>query len=141
MLSTKPLILSITLGLRRIAAGPHAVSLRGEKQPTYITLTDHNCEGHARAIFDMLKYEGYLDWIPMELKWFEDVGLSPRTYDGTFRRFCQEHGYLLLTGNRSGDDGDLSLELITRRLVSSESLLVLFISNQKRVLRRPDYCR
>ena len=105
-----------------------------------IILSDHNCEGHARAIFDMLKYEGYLEWIPMELKWFEDVGLSPRTCDGTLWRFCQEHGYLLLTGNRSGDDGDLSLELITRRLVTSESLPVLTIGKNK-VLRRPDYCR
>ena len=105
-----------------------------------IILSDHNCEGHARAIFDMLKYEGYLEWIPMELKWVEDVGLSPSTGDETVWRFCQEHGYLLLTGNRSGDDGDLSLELITRRLVTSESLPVLTIGKNK-VLRRPDYCR
>ncbi len=75
----------------------------------------------------------------MELKWFKDVGLSPRTGDEILWRFCQEHGYLLLTGNRSGDDGDLSLELIIRRLVTPESLPVLTIGNLKRVLRRKDY--
>lgn len=32
-----------------------------------IILSDHNCEGHAEALFDVLKYRGWLDMIPMKL--------------------------------------------------------------------------
>ena len=104
-----------------------------------IILSDQNCEGHARAIFDMAKYEGYLEWIPMELKMFHEVGLRRKADDETVWRFCQEHGYLLLTGNRSGKDGQISLELTIRRLVTSESLPVITIGNLGRVLARPEY--
>lgn len=106
-----------------------------------IILSDHNCEGHSKAIFVALKREGWLDLIPMELKWFEHVGLSPKADDETVWRFCQEHGYLLLTGNRSTKDGNVSLELTIRRLITPESLPVLTIGNLKRVLRRPEYCQ
>ena len=55
-----------------------------------IILSDQNCEGHARAIFDVVKYRGYLEWIPMELKMFEEVGLRRKADDETVWRFCQE---------------------------------------------------
>lgn len=105
-----------------------------------IILSDHNCEGHARKIFNVLVYDGdWLKLVPMKLQWFRDVGLSERASDETVWRFCQEHGYILLTGNRSTKDGSQSLELTSRDLVTSDSLPVLTISNLQRINSDPLY--
>ena len=104
-----------------------------------IILSDHNCEGHAEVLFEVLKYRGWLDMIPMKLLWFRDVGLSDRAGDETVWRFCQEHDYLLLTGNRTTTDKDDSLEIIIRRLITPESLPVVTIGNLKRLLAVPEY--
>jgi hypothetical protein len=42
---------------------------------------------------------------------------------------------------RCGKDGQISLELTIRRLVTSESLPVITIGNLGRVLARPEYCK
>ena len=59
-----------------------------------VILSDQNCEGHADAIFMMVKRD--FDWIPMKLMKFRHVGLNPKADDETVWRFCQENGYLLL---------------------------------------------
>lgn len=105
-----------------------------------IILSDHNCEGHAEAIFMALRREGWLDVIEMELKCFEHVGLSRKAPDETVWRLCQEHGYLLLTGNRTANDGSKSLELTIHRLVTATSRSVINTDNLGRVLANPDYC-
>ena len=68
-----------------------------------------------------------------------DVGLSDRASDETVWRFCQKHGYILLTGNRSTKDGSQSLELTIRDIVTATSLPVLTISNLKRIKRDTIY--
>jgi len=47
--------------------------------------------------------------------------------------FCQENGYILLTGNRSSDDGEKSLEFKIRRDQFEKCLPVLTIGNLKRI--------
>ena len=69
----------------------------------------------------------------MELVWFRDVRLAATTDDEAVWRFCQEHRYILLTGNRRTDDREKSLEFVIRRLGTSRSLPVLTIGNLKRV--------
>ncbi len=103
-----------------------------------IILSDQNCEGHVRAISMMVERD--FDWVPIKFMEFRHVGLNPKADDETVWRFCQENGYLLLTGNRTGDDGEISLELTIRRLLTSESLPVITIGNLGRVLARPEYC-
>jgi hypothetical protein len=104
-------------------------------------LSDHDCEGQARAIFDVLGWMGYPDWLPIQLRTFADAGLDASADDEPVWRFCQDHGYLLLTGNRSSKAGSRSLERVIRRLVTEQSLPVLTISNLQRVEPDPDYCR
>lgn len=107
-----------------------------------VVLSDHNCEGQAEAIFNVLRYdELWLDLVPMELLWFHQVGLSGKAKDEVVWRLCQERGYLLLTGNRTADDGRDSLEMSIRRLVLPDSLPVLTISNLKRINADPLYCK
>lgn len=107
-----------------------------------VIISDHNCEGQAEAIFNVLRYdELWLELVPLELVWFHQVELSDRASDETVWRLCQEQGYILLTGNRTADDGKASLEMSVRRLVTPDSLPVLTIGNLQRVLADPIYCR
>lgn len=99
-----------------------------------IILSDHNCEGQADAIFNILRYDGdWLQLVPMELRWFRDVGLAIEADDELVWQTCQEYGYLLLTGNRSTKDGNESLEYKIRHLRTLDSLPVITIGNLKRV--------
>lgn len=107
---------------------------------TTVILSDENCGGHAREIFHALKRLGYLEWISMELKLFEDVGLPMNADDETAWRFCQEQGYILLTGNRTAKHGQESLEMTIRRLVTATSLPVVTIGDLERVLKDKTYC-
>ena len=46
---------------------------------------------------------------------FREVGLDPASHDDVVWRFCQDHGYYLLTSNRNEDTDD-SLEATLRKL-------------------------
>lgn len=64
-----------------------------------IVLSDHNCEGQAKAIFHVLRYQGYASLLSLNLLFFPDVGLNISADDEVVWHLCQEKGYLLLTGN------------------------------------------
>ncbi|MEZ4733425.1 MAG: hypothetical protein R3E79_40535 [Caldilineaceae bacterium] len=103
-------------------------------------LSDYNCEGQAQAIFEVLQYQGdWLELAPMELCRFRDVNLDKSADDDIVWRFCQEQGYLLLTGNRGTSDKHKSLEYVIRHLVTPTSLPVITIGNLKRVQADPVY--
>jgi hypothetical protein len=104
-------------------------------------LSDYNCEGQARAIFRALDTSGYLKLIPLELRFFIDVSLSTEAEDVVVWLHCQDHGFVLPTGNRKTSDGEQSLESTIRRLSTSNSLPVVTISNLRRMLADPAYCR
>ncbi|MFN8492523.1 MAG: hypothetical protein U0350_33285 [Caldilineaceae bacterium] len=107
-----------------------------------IILADHNCEGQAEAIFNILRDDKtWLELVPMSLYWFHQVGLSAKASDQTVWQLCQARDYLLLTGNRTTKDKEKSLEFSIRRLLTSDSLPVLTIGNLKRVNADPNYCR
>lgn len=99
-----------------------------------VILSDHNCEGQAELIFNVLRFDGtWLELVPIELKWFRDVKLSEKAPDEEVWQYCQENGYILLTGNRSTKDGEKSLELQIRDKYFEECLPVLTIGNLKRI--------
>lgn len=99
-------------------------------------LSDHNCEGQADLLFQTLRYTGYLSFMAIELLTFADIDLPHSTDDEIVWQLCQERGYLLLTGNRTGTDQDEALEFIIRRYVTANTLPVITISNLKRI--KPD---
>ncbi|HYN87531.1 MAG TPA: hypothetical protein VER55_03325 [Ardenticatenaceae bacterium] len=102
-------------------------------------LSDHNCEGQARAIMTALEREGYTALFDFRLLIFEDLGLPRTADDETVWRACQQRGCYLLTGNRSGQEGERSLEGVLRRLVTADHLPVLTIANLNRVMHDRDY--
>ena len=85
-------------------------------------LSDHNCEGQAEAIFDALRHQGFFPLLPITLVQFLDVGLDFSANDREVWQFCQENGYLLLTGNRTASDGEKSLEYAIRHFLKEDSL-------------------
>lgn len=107
-----------------------------------VILSDHNCEGQAKAIVNVLRYdEVWSQLVPVHLKWFRDIKLSTKAKDQEVWQLCQEQGYLLLTGNRTTKDREKSLEFAIQRFVTPDSLPVLTIGNLKRVKADPNYCK
>ncbi len=106
-----------------------------------IILSDENCGGHAEAIFYVLQRLGYVDLLRLELRTWAQAGLAQGADDETVWRFCQEHGFILLTGNRTTKDGNLALETVIQHLVMPTSLPVLTIGDIGRVLNDRKYCK
>ena len=105
-----------------------------------LILSDENCVGQVEAIFQALDRLGYVALFEIELLTWEKAGLVKKADDETVWRFCQAHQCLLITGNRTGDDGSKALEFVIRHLVTPRSLPVLTIANLKRVIPDRQYC-
>lgn len=107
-----------------------------------VVLSDHNCEGQAKALFDLLRDDDtWLELSPMKLIWFHDIDLPVSAADEMVWKLCQDKGYLLLTGNRTNDDKEKSLEFAIRTLMTPNSFPVVTIGNLKRVIPDPEYRR
>lgn len=98
-------------------------------------LSDENCIGQVEAIYNELKRLGYAELLEIELLSWEEAGLIKGMDDEPLWRFCQEQNCLLVTGNRTGDDGTESLEHVIQSLIEPTSLPVLTIGNLKRVTK------
>ena len=105
-----------------------------------ILLSDHNCEGQARAIFAVLERRGYAQMLGISLRLFGDVGLAMDADDEQVWCYCQANATLLLTGNRKARGGDNTLESVLRRLTTPTTWPVFTIGNVERVMRDPVYC-
>lgn len=105
-----------------------------------LILSDENCMGQVDAIMQALDRMGYVELLEIELLTWNKAGLAKKADDETVWRFCQEHQCLLVTGNRTGNDGNKALEFVIQRLVTPTSLPVLTIANLKRVIPDRDYC-
>ena len=103
-------------------------------------LSDENCVGQVEAIIQALDRLGLRELLEIELLSWEKSGLAKSADDETVWRFCQEQQCLLITGNRTGDDGSKALEFVIRNLVTPASLPVLTIANMKRVIPDRQYC-
>jgi hypothetical protein len=69
---------------------------------------------------------------------FEDLKLEANAPDSVIWRTCQQHGLVLITGNRNAFGLD-SLEEVIRNENSSTALPVFTISNPRRFLKDKDY--
>lgn len=91
-----------------------------------VILIDVNIEGHAAHIWTRMQtaqWRGLTADVDVTFRTFREVGLDPTTPDNIVWRFCQTHGYYLLTSNRNEDTAD-SLEATIRREGTLESLPV-----------------
>jgi uncharacterized membrane protein len=69
-----------------------------------VILIDANIEGQGAHIWHRLQSSEWRDFtvaLDVTLQTFREVGLDPASSDEVIWRFCQAHGYYLLTINRN----------------------------------------
>ena len=98
-------------------------------------LADHNLEGQASLLWDILAVEGWLQLLPMQLVTLQDVGLPTDSSDRELWRFAQGRQMILLTANRSMR-GDESLEQTIREENTPGSLPVITVGSPDRMDER-----
>lgn len=95
-------------------------------------LADHNIEGQALLLWGALSAGGWLDFFPMQLVFFTDVGLPEDSTDREVWRFAQTNQMIILTDNRNMDGPD-SLEQTMREENTLTSLPILTIGRTSRI--------
>ena len=100
-----------------------------------VVLADHNLEGQAALLWSTMATSGWLDLAPFQLVTFADLNLPVTSSDREVWRFVQQHGMMLLTGNRNMD-GEDSLEQVIREENYSTALPVLTISDVDWIIER-----
>jgi hypothetical protein len=75
---------------------------------------------------------------PIAYQTFADVGLDRSARDDVVWRFCQKHGYYLLTSNRNEESED-SLEATLKREGTATSLPVITLPLPDRVYHSPAF--
>lgn len=93
-----------------------------------ILLADHNIEGQALILYQMLANDGWLPLLDLRVITFREAGLAIRSDDRLIWRFAQAEEMVLLTANRN-KEGLNSLEQTIREENTPTSLPVLTISS------------
>ncbi len=106
-----------------------------ELQNMTAILIDHNMEGQAILLWDVLSKTELPDLLQMKMVMFADVGLAENSNDREVWRFAQANNMILLTDNRSDNEKD-SLEQTIREENLLDSLPVLTIGSLKRIKER-----
>jgi predicted nuclease of predicted toxin-antitoxin system len=104
-------------------------------------LADANCEGHLALLLRLFEQDWRQEvWMSLRLAHvsFSDVGLPSDASDREVWEVCQREQVVLITSNRN-DDGPDSLESTIAQLSTPQSLPVLTLANDQRVLRDRAY--
>jgi hypothetical protein len=106
-----------------------------------VILIDANIEGQGALIWMRMQA---VDWreiavgLDVTMQRFDDVGLESDATDDDVWRFCQEHGFYLLTSNRNAESEE-SLEVTIRREGAATSLPVFTLPLADRVYHSPSF--
>lgn len=104
-------------------------------------LVDANLDGHAELLDLRLQSDAWRelrDHLDIQFLHLEKAGLDRTTRDDVVWRFCQQHGFYLLTANRNLESED-SLEATIRREGTAESLPVFTLADADRVYQSAAY--
>ena len=102
-------------------------------------LIDHNIEGQARRLWDLLFQAGWTQTAEIEFVYFAEAGLPVDSPDRAIWRFMQSQQMFLLTANRN-DEGDDSLERAMQEENSPTALPVITIGRPKKI-REQEYAK
>lgn len=106
-----------------------------------IIVSDHNVRGAVRALRRVMERD-WADFVlgyEIEFKQLEELGLNAKSTDEEIYVRCLEADAFLVTGDKTTNDGEDSLESVIRRLGRADSAPVITIGNQAMVLKDPDY--
>ena len=104
-----------------------------------VILVDANIEGQGARIWMRLQTKEWRDLradLDVTFRTFREVGLDSASPDDVVWRFCQRHGFYLLTSNRNADSED-SLEATLRRDGTPTSLPIFTLALPDRVYSQP----
>ena len=104
-------------------------------------LSDHNIEGHFRALIALWEVEPLHEcWEDLDIadESFTSLGISPDISDAKLWHTCQAQGLVLFTANRN-DEGIDSLEATISRYNQTTSLPVVTLANPIRFGRDREY--
>jgi hypothetical protein len=106
-----------------------------------VILIDTNIEGHGAHIWMRMQTAEWRDFasaLDVTFRMFREVGLDSATPDDAVWRFCQAHGFYLLTSNRNEESAD-SLEATLHREGTPTSLPVITLPLPDRVYHSPAF--
>jgi hypothetical protein len=106
-----------------------------------VILIDANIEGQGVHIWKRMQTASWRDLttaLDVTFRTFREVGPDLASPDNVVWRFCQAHGYYLLTSNRNEDSED-SLEATLRREGTPASLPVFTLPLPDRVYHSPAF--
>ena len=106
---------------------------------TIKVLIDHNIEGQARRLWDLLFQSGWIQTADIEFVYFAEVGLPINSSDREIWRFMQSQQMFLLTANRNDEDDD-SLERTIQEENTKTALPVVTIGRPKKI-REQEYAK
>jgi len=96
-------------------------------------LLDHDLEGRVVFLEAGLKETGWNQDLNIEFKRLRDLNLAEDSTDQEIWRYVQRERLLFITNNRSRDD-ETSLEAVIERESKLDSLPVLTISDQDKLI-------
>ena len=100
-------------------------------------LADANCEAHLALLlrfFEQSRRQDVWEFLSLAQLSFADVGLLQDASDREVWTICQNEQIVLVTANRN-DEGPESLEATIQHQNTPQSLPVLTLANDRRVLR------
>lgn len=100
-----------------------------------ILLADHNLEGQASILWEVMEAGGWTSLLSLQLRFFGEIELPEETPDREVWRLVQSRGMVLLTANRNMDKAD-SLERAIREENSPTALPVITIGDAQRLTQR-----
>lgn len=100
-------------------------------------ILDNDITGSLEFLEGAVKSLGWGEYQLVQLVTLKSAGLAENSTDREVWRFCQQHGMILLTGNRNKRD-DTSLEQTLRDENNEQSLPVLTVSDKDRLVEQ-DY--
>ena len=104
-------------------------------------LTDHNMEGQAKLLLQLLTSDDWRDlWEPLQLLLFTfaDFQLANSAPDDVLWFTCQQEEVVLITANRN-HDGPTSLEAVIRENNTSNSLPIFTVSDATKIITSKPY--
>jgi hypothetical protein len=99
-------------------------------------LSDHDVEGQLLVLLRIWasdEWRGLWEELDGSVSTFRGLGIPRELPDDQVWQFCQDHGYVLLTGNRNSTTPD-SLEATIQARNRPESLPVFTIADADRVM-------
>jgi hypothetical protein len=106
-------------------------------------LCDYDVQGQLKVLLSIWTSSGWIEiWqmLDCQIHTFRGLSLPIDMADSNLWELCQTRQFFLLTGNRNAKSAD-SLETASRQLNRPDSLPVITIADEKRIMQDREYAK